>query len=148
MRSNALATNGPPGIVNCVEGAAAVARALRQQGCSLFLLSITYCNGVVTPHAGVTHLAVSWQGTSRAAGAGRGGNRMDRALLPLRTALIFLLAVLSGAAAGALSFVAGEGYARSVLAALAATGLAITFFNRLIASGTAGSNCTEEHDHG
>lgn len=73
---------------------------------------------------------------------------MDRALLPLRTALIFLLAVLSGGAAGGLSFAAGESFAHSVLAALAATGLAITFFNRLIASDSAGSNCTEEHDHG
>ncbi|MFE7503583.1 hypothetical protein ACFU5Z_31095 [Streptomyces sp. NPDC057521] len=73
---------------------------------------------------------------------------MDRPLLPLRTALIFLLAVLSGAAAGALTFVAGEGGARSAMAALAAAGLAITFFNRLIVSEEANGTCTGEHDHG
>ncbi|MEU2358688.1 hypothetical protein ABZ599_37970 [Streptomyces misionensis] len=58
---------------------------------------------------------------------------VDHPLLSLRSALIFLLALLTGAAAGGLTAVAGEGVAHSVLAGLAATGLAVPFFNRLIA---------------
>ncbi|MFF8955675.1 hypothetical protein [Streptomyces sp. NPDC014894] len=63
---------------------------------------------------------------------------MDRPLLPLRTALVFLLAVLSGAAAGTLSWLAGEGAPRSLLAGLAVTGLAVPFFDRLITSESTG----------
>lgn len=59
---------------------------------------------------------------------------MDRPLLSLRSALIFLLALLTGGAACGLTAVAGEGTARSLLAGLAATGLAVPFFNRLIAA--------------
>ncbi|MEU8543076.1 hypothetical protein AB0C52_24345 [Streptomyces sp. NPDC048717] len=57
---------------------------------------------------------------------------MDRPLLSLRATLVFLLAVLAGAAAGTLTALAGEGTPRSVLAGLAVTGLAVPFFNRLI----------------
>ncbi|GAB3170752.1 hypothetical protein [Streptomyces sp. NPDC050388] len=74
-------------------------------------------------------------------------NRVDRPLLPLRTALLFLLAALSGVAAGMLTWLAGEGVARGVLAGLAVTGLSIPFFDRLVASGT-GDACGEAHDHG
>ncbi|PWJ07986.1 hypothetical protein DKG34_11105 [Streptomyces sp. NWU49] len=59
---------------------------------------------------------------------------MDRPLLSLRSALIFLLALLTGGAASGLTAVAGEGLARSLLAGFAATGLAVPFFNRLIAA--------------
>ncbi|MGA5114673.1 hypothetical protein [Streptomyces pseudogriseolus] len=59
---------------------------------------------------------------------------MDRPLLSLRSALIFLLALLTGGAASGLTAVAGEGPARSLLAGLAAIGLAVPFFNCLIAS--------------
>ncbi|BFO18306.1 hypothetical protein SHKM778_46940 [Streptomyces sp. KM77-8] len=74
-------------------------------------------------------------------------NRVDRPLLTLRTALIFLLAALSGVAAGMLTWLAGEGVARGVLAGLAVTALSIPFFDRLLASGT-GEACGEAHDHG
>ncbi|WP_255306507.1 hypothetical protein [Streptomyces sp. Wb2n-11] len=74
-------------------------------------------------------------------------NRVDRPLLPLRTALVFLLAALSGVAAGALSWLAGEGVPRGMLAGLAVTGLSIPFFDRLITSET-GHSCEEAHDHG
>lgn len=59
---------------------------------------------------------------------------MDRPLLSLRTTLVFLLAVLGGAVAALLSWMAGEGVPRSVLAGLAAAGAAVSFFNRLIGS--------------
>lgn len=59
---------------------------------------------------------------------------MDRPPLSLRSALIFLLALLTGGAASALTAVAGEGPAHSLLAGLAATGLAVPYFNRLIAT--------------
>ncbi|MGW3269074.1 hypothetical protein [Streptomyces sp. NPDC001056] len=58
---------------------------------------------------------------------------VDRPLLSPRAALIFLFALLTGAAASGLTAGAGEGVAHSVLAGLAATGLAVPFFNRLIA---------------
>ncbi|MFH9176808.1 hypothetical protein [Streptomyces albogriseolus] len=58
---------------------------------------------------------------------------MDRPLLSLRSALIFLLALLAGGAASGLTAAGGEGTARSLLAGLAAAGLAVPFFNRLIA---------------
>ncbi|MFD3442779.1 hypothetical protein ACFWU3_35420 [Streptomyces sp. NPDC058685] len=57
---------------------------------------------------------------------------MDRPLLSLRSALVFLLALLAGTASGGLVAVAGEGMPRSVLAGLAVVGLAVPFFNRLI----------------
>ncbi|MFJ2172634.1 hypothetical protein ACIOHE_06955 [Streptomyces sp. NPDC087851] len=72
---------------------------------------------------------------------------MDRPLLPLRTALVFLLAALSGVAAGGLTWLAGEGAARGVLAGLAVTGLATPFFDRLITPGT-GEPCGKGHGHG
>ncbi|MFJ2605221.1 hypothetical protein ACIQOU_22875 [Streptomyces sp. NPDC091279] len=58
---------------------------------------------------------------------------MDRPLLSLRSTLVFLLALLAGAAAGGLTALAGEGPPRSLLAGLAVAGLAVPFFNRLIA---------------
>ncbi|MFF9127927.1 hypothetical protein ACF09J_32510 [Streptomyces sp. NPDC014889] len=81
---------------------------------------------------------------------------MDRPLLSLRSALVFLLALLSGGAASGLTAVAGEGAARSLLAGLAATGLAVSFFNRLIAiddsavqpSDTVGASTVEEESNG
>ncbi|MEU9314866.1 hypothetical protein [Streptomyces sp. NPDC048295] len=57
---------------------------------------------------------------------------MDRPLLSLRATLVLLLALLAGAAAGGLTALAGEGAPRSLLAGLAAAGLAVPFFNRLI----------------
>lgn len=57
---------------------------------------------------------------------------MDRPLLSLRSALVFLLALLAGTAAGVLTAVTGEGTARSLLAGLAVVGLTVPFFNRLI----------------
>ncbi|WP_436952856.1 hypothetical protein [Streptomyces sp. SudanB182_2057] len=49
-----------------------------------------------------------------------------------RSALVLLLALLTGVTASGLTAVAGEGTARGLLAGLAATGLAVPFFNRLI----------------
>lgn len=57
---------------------------------------------------------------------------MDRPLLTMRSTLVLLLALLAGTAAGGLTALAGEGIPRSLLAALAAVGLAVPFFNRLI----------------
>ncbi|MFK0114217.1 hypothetical protein [Streptomyces sp. NPDC091217] len=57
---------------------------------------------------------------------------VDRPLLSMRSALVFLLALLAGTAAGGLTVLAGEGTPRSLLAGLAAVGLAVPFFNRLI----------------
>lgn len=59
-------------------------------------------------------------------------NLMDRTLLSLRSTLVFLLALLASGAAGGLTAVAGEGVPRSLLAGLAAAGLAVPFFNHLI----------------
>ncbi|MEU9352568.1 hypothetical protein AB0D65_16640 [Streptomyces griseoloalbus] len=81
---------------------------------------------------------------------------MDRPLLSLRSALIFLLALLTGGAASGLTAVAGEGAARSLLAGLAATGLAVPFFNHLIAtedsavqpSSTVDASTVEEKSNG
>lgn len=81
---------------------------------------------------------------------------MDRPLLLLRSALIFLLALLTGGAASGLTAVAGEGAARSLLAGLAATGLAVPFFNHLIAtedsavqpSSTVDASTVEEKSNG
>ena len=57
---------------------------------------------------------------------------VDRPLLSMRSTLVFLLALLAGTAAGALTALAGEGTPRSLLAGLATVGLAVPFFNRLI----------------
>ncbi len=70
---------------------------------------------------------------------------MDRPLLSLRSALIFLLALLTGGVASGLSAVAGEGTARSLLAGLTAAGLAVPFFNHLIAADEAGTDEGESH---
>ncbi|CAM5326517.1 MULTISPECIES: hypothetical protein [Streptomyces] len=59
---------------------------------------------------------------------------MDGPLLSLRSTIVFLLALLTGAAASGLTAVAGEGVARSLLAGLAAAGMAVPFFNHLIAA--------------
>jgi hypothetical protein len=59
---------------------------------------------------------------------------VDRPLLSPRSALVLLLALLTGATASGLTAVAGEGAARGLLAGLAATGLAVPFFNSLIAA--------------
>ncbi|MEU2873006.1 hypothetical protein ABZ769_28045 [Streptomyces olivoreticuli] len=64
---------------------------------------------------------------------------VERPLLSLRTTLVFLLALLVGATAGTLTAFAGEGTPRSVLAGLAAAGLAVPFFNRLIDADPDGS---------
>ncbi|WP_208035140.1 hypothetical protein [Streptomyces cyanogenus] len=58
---------------------------------------------------------------------------MDRPLLSLRSTLVLLLALLTGAGAGGLTAVGGEGAAHSLLAGLGAAGLAVPFFNRIIA---------------
>jgi hypothetical protein len=81
---------------------------------------------------------------------------VDRPLLSLRSALVFLLALLAGGAASGLTAVAGEGAARSLLAGLAATGLAVPFFNHLIATedstvqppSTVGASRIEEKSNG
>ncbi|MFJ9821362.1 hypothetical protein ACIRU3_40125 [Streptomyces sp. NPDC101151] len=65
---------------------------------------------------------------------------MERPLLTARAALVLLLAVLSGGVATVLAWTAGEGPSRSVLAGLATAGLAVPFFNRLIA-GDGVSSC-------
>ncbi|MEU9607872.1 hypothetical protein [Streptomyces sp. NPDC048057] len=58
---------------------------------------------------------------------------MERPLLSPRSALVLLLAVLAGVGAGVLAALAGEGTARSVLCGLAAAGVAVPFFNGLVA---------------
>ncbi|OQR63379.1 hypothetical protein B6E66_13590 [Streptomyces maremycinicus] len=57
---------------------------------------------------------------------------MDQPLLSMRSTLVILLALLAGTVTGALTALAGEGTPRSVLAGLAALGLTVPFFNRLI----------------
>ncbi|GHJ40968.1 hypothetical protein [Streptomyces sp. TS71-3] len=59
---------------------------------------------------------------------------MDRSLVSVRTALVLLLAVLSGVGAGLLSASAGAGTAAAVLAGLTTTGGAIAVFNQMIAA--------------
>ncbi|RBM23350.1 hypothetical protein [Streptomyces sp. PT12] len=59
---------------------------------------------------------------------------MDRPLLTVRSALILLLGVLVGVAAGLLTALAdGGGAARSVIVGAAAFAAAVAFFNALIA---------------
>ncbi|WP_326586279.1 hypothetical protein [Streptomyces sp. NBC_01294] len=65
---------------------------------------------------------------------------MDHSLLSLRAALVLLLAALAGAVAGVLTAFAGEGTARSLLCGLAAAGLAVPFFNRLVAADSEGQS--------
>ncbi|QDY75830.1 hypothetical protein [Streptomyces qinzhouensis] len=57
---------------------------------------------------------------------------MERPLLSLRATLILLLGVLAGLGAGVLAGAAGENTARSVLCGLAATALAVPFFDKLV----------------
>ncbi|TVL93356.1 hypothetical protein [Streptomyces sp. SAJ15] len=59
---------------------------------------------------------------------------MDRSLLSLRATLVLLLAALAGVAAGVLATLAGDGAARGALCGLAAAGLAVPFFDRLVAA--------------
>ncbi|MET9730542.1 hypothetical protein ABZZ79_07750 [Streptomyces sp. NPDC006458] len=53
-------------------------------------------------------------------------------MLTARSALVLLLAALSGGVATALSLAAGEGRFRGVLVGLGVAALAVSFFNRLI----------------
>jgi hypothetical protein len=81
---------------------------------------------------------------------------VDRPLLSLRSALVFLLAILAGAAAAGLTALAGEGPPRSLLAGLAVAGVAVPFFNGLIdtdsnsaqPSASAGTGVAEGKRHG
>ncbi|OKI51898.1 hypothetical protein AMK17_32260 [Streptomyces sp. CB00072] len=73
---------------------------------------------------------------------------MVRPLLPLRSALVFLMAVISGMVAGWLCWVAEGSVPRGVLAGLGVVGLSIPFFNRLIASEAAGQSGEEVRGHG
>ncbi|WP_432134342.1 MULTISPECIES: hypothetical protein [unclassified Streptomyces] len=57
---------------------------------------------------------------------------MHHPLLTMRSALIFLLAILCGIAAGVLTGLAGAETARAVLAGAAGFGLAVPFFDHLI----------------
>ncbi|SCD44939.1 hypothetical protein GA0115244_103823 [Streptomyces sp. DvalAA-19] len=97
-----------------------------------------------------TPLAVCRAGMSPALGCGTDGEgeAVERPLLPLRSALVFLMAVVSGMTAGCLCWIAGEGVARGVLAGLAVVGLSVPFFDRLIAREAAGDPCGEVHEHG
>ncbi|GLF99834.1 hypothetical protein [Streptomyces yaizuensis] len=60
---------------------------------------------------------------------------MERSLLSVRAALVLALAVLAGIGAGVLTALAGDGAARSVLYGLAAAGVAVPFFDRLVEPG-------------
>ncbi|MFE7448234.1 hypothetical protein [Streptomyces griseus] len=73
---------------------------------------------------------------------------MDRPLLPLRSALVFLMALLSGLVAGLLCWIAEGSVPRGVLAGLGVVGLAVPFFNRLIASEADEQSGQEVHRHG
>ncbi|MFC5060201.1 hypothetical protein [Saccharothrix xinjiangensis] len=50
-------------------------------------------------------------------------------LLSTRTALVLLLGLACGAVAGALTYIAGNNVAASVLAGLTASGVAVAFFH-------------------
>jgi hypothetical protein len=58
---------------------------------------------------------------------------MDHHLLTARSALVLLLGLLAGLAAGALTAWAGNGLPQSVLCGAGSAGLGIGFFNRLVA---------------
>lgn len=62
--------------------------------------------------------------------------------------MVFLLAALAGAVAGVLASFAGEGIARSFLCGLAAVGVAVPFFNRLIAVEPATEPVREQAESG
>ncbi|GLW73651.1 hypothetical protein Kpho02_59500 [Kitasatospora phosalacinea] len=59
---------------------------------------------------------------------------MRRSLLSLRSTLVLTLAVLTGIGAGVLSRMAGAPGAQCVLYAAGAFGLAVPFFDRLVAA--------------
>ncbi|APS17519.1 hypothetical protein TK78_00125 [Streptomyces sp. Tue 6075] len=59
---------------------------------------------------------------------------MGRPLLPLRSALVPVMAVISGLVAGWLCWIAEGSVPRGDLAGLGAVGLAAPFFNRLLAA--------------
>ncbi|MFE7122337.1 hypothetical protein ACFU99_43630 [Streptomyces sp. NPDC057654] len=58
---------------------------------------------------------------------------MERSLLSPRSALVLLLAVLTGIGAGVLTAPAGNDVARSVLCGATAAGVSVRFFDRLVA---------------
>jgi len=58
---------------------------------------------------------------------------VHRPLLSIRAALVFTLALLTGIGAGVLSAVGGSPPTQCVLCGAAAFGLAVPFFDRLIA---------------
>jgi hypothetical protein len=60
----------------------------------------------------------------------------SRVSLTLRSALVLLLGLIAGAAAGALTYAARHSLAEAVLASLGAAGAAVLFFDRLIAPPT------------
>ncbi len=64
---------------------------------------------------------------------------MERPLLSVRSALVLLLAVLTGLGAGVLTGWAGVGIARCVLCGGAAFAVAVPFFDRLVAGGDGGA---------
>ncbi|MFE6747309.1 hypothetical protein ACFVGM_15745 [Kitasatospora purpeofusca] len=59
---------------------------------------------------------------------------MRRSLLSVRSALVLLLAVLTGIGAGALARLAGSPAAECVLYGAGAFGVAVPFFDRLVAA--------------
>ncbi|MFD7713091.1 hypothetical protein ACFV6E_03815 [Streptomyces sp. NPDC059785] len=61
---------------------------------------------------------------------------MEPSLLSLRSTVVLLLAVLTGVGTGVLSLVGGSAGAVSVLHGAAAAGLAVPFFNGLVARET------------
>lgn len=76
---------------------------------------------------------------------------VDRPLLSMRSTMVFLLALLAGAAAGGLTALAEEGTPHSLLAGLGVAGLAVPFFNRLIdneESGSRGYGSADLNDEG
>lgn len=58
---------------------------------------------------------------------------MQRPLLSIRAALVFTLSLLTGIGAGVLSAVGGTPPSQCVLCGVGAFGLAVPFFDRLIA---------------
>ncbi|WP_439681880.1 hypothetical protein [Embleya sp. MST-111070] len=60
---------------------------------------------------------------------------MNRPLLSLRAALVFLLAGSTGAGGGVLTAVSGSGNAQSLLYGATVFGLAVGFFDRIIGPG-------------
>jgi hypothetical protein len=59
---------------------------------------------------------------------------VERSLLSLRSTLVFLLALLTGVGAGVLTIIAGRDTLRGVLYGAAAVGLAVPFFDRVVAA--------------